>query len=113
MENSHIQWTDHTFNPWIGCTKVAPECKYCYAEEQQDHRYGRVKWGKGQPRSRTSENYWKQPIAWDKEASKFERRDKVFCASLADVFDEEVDDSWRNDLFALIDKTPNLDWLLL
>lgn len=113
MENSHIQWTHHTFNPWIGCTKVAPECKFCYAEEQQDHRYGRVKWGKGQPRSRTSEDYWKQPAKWDKEAEQSGIRRRVFCASLADVFDDEVSSYWRNDLFHEIRCTPHLDWLLL
>lgn len=113
MKNSAIQWTTHTFNPWIGCTKVAPECKNCYAEEQQDHRYGRVKWGKGQPRHRTSETYWKQPLKWNREAADSAERLRVFCASLADVFDEEVDVNWRLDLFSLISQTPNLDWLLL
>jgi len=111
MKNSLIQWTHHTFNPWIGCTKVAPECKNCYAEEQQDHRYGRVKWGKNHPRYRTSVNYWKQPFSWNKDANG--SRPRVFCASLADVFDEEVSDSWRDDLFDLIQQTSNLDWLLL
>jgi protein gp37 len=111
MKNSAIQWTHHTFNPWIGCAKVAPECKFCYAEEQQDHRYGRVKWGKGQPRSRTAASYWRQPLKWNEEAS--DERKRVFCASLADVFDEEVDSTWRHDLFHLILNTPNLDWLLL
>ncbi len=38
---------------------------------------------------------------------------RVFCASLADVFDNQVDPAWRSDLFELIKKTPNLDWLLL
>lgn len=44
-ENSKIEWTDHTFNPWIGCTKVSPACKNCYAERDFDHRYQKVKWG--------------------------------------------------------------------
>lgn len=42
-----------------------------------------------------------------------EARRRVFCASLADVFDNEVDAGWRRDLFVLIARTPNLDWLLL
>lgn len=113
MENSHIQWTDHTFNPWIGCTKVAPECKFCYAEEQQDHRYGRVKWGKGNPRHRTSKTYWLDPLKWNEEAKQSGIRRKVFCCSLADVFDSEIDYSWRLDLFELIESTGYLDWLLL
>jgi protein gp37 len=111
MKNSAIEWTDHTFNPWIGCTKVAPECKFCYAEEQQDHRYHRVKWGKAHPRHRTSTAYWKQPLSWNAMPSAY--RQRVFCASLADVFDEEVKNEWRDDLFDLIEKTRNLDWLIL
>jgi protein gp37 len=71
MTNSKIQWTDHTFNAWEGCTKVAPECKNCYAETLVDHRFHRAKWGKGQPRRRTSENLWKQPLAWNKTATGF------------------------------------------
>lgn len=66
MKDSAIQWTDNTFNPWEGCTKVAPECKNCYAETMVDKRFGRAKWGKGQPRRRTSESLWKQPLAWNK-----------------------------------------------
>lgn len=52
-ENSKIAWTDNTYNPWIGCSRVSPGCENCYAEFLMDHRYGRVKWGPGQPRSRT------------------------------------------------------------
>lgn len=40
-------------------------------------------------------------------------RARVFCASLADVFDNAVDPQWRFDLMRLIEQTPNLDWLLL
>lgn len=69
MKDSRIEWTDHTFNPWIGCTKVSPGCANCYAEAQ-DRRWGNDSWGPGKPRRRTSASYWKQPLAWDKEASK-------------------------------------------
>ena len=112
-ENSKIEWCDHTFNPWIGCTKVSDGCKNCYAERDMDIRRGRAKWGPGNPRSRTSEKYWKDPIKWNKKAKAAGRRDKVFCASLADVFDPEVPEQWRADLFGLILDTPHLDWLLL
>lgn len=113
MKESKIEWTTHTFNPWIGCTKVSPGCAHCYAETLMDTRYGRVKWGKGNPRSRTSVGNWKQPKRWDKEAAKLGERHRVFCASLADVFDSEVANEWRDDLWKLIEATPNLDWLLL
>lgn len=112
-ENSNIEWTDNTFNPWIGCTHVSEGCRFCYAEEMMDKRYGRVEWGKGKPRQRTSEANWKKPVQWNKAAEKAGIRTKVFCASLADVFDEEVPHEWRLDLWRLIERTPNLDWLLL
>lgn len=116
-ENSTIEWTDHTFNPWIGCTKVSPGCDHCYAEALMDVRHGRAKWGAGNPRARTAEANWRKPLAWNRNAAAFAeqhgRKQRVFCSSLADVFDNEVDPQWRVDLFALIDATPNLDWLLL
>lgn len=112
-ENSAIEWTDHTFNAWIGCTHVSPGCVHCYAETMMDSRYGKVSWGKGKPRMRTSVANWRKPLAWNKQAAKQGTRYRVFCSSLADVFDPEVDQQWRNDLWHLIDQTPNLDWLLL
>lgn len=112
-KDSAIEWTHHTFNPWVGCTKVSPGCKHCYAEHLMDTRLGRVNWGPGNPRSRTSEANWRKPLAWNRAAKEAGERHRVFCASLADVFDPEVDDEWRIDLFRLIFDTPHLDWLLL
>lgn len=112
-ENSKIEWTDHTFNPWIGCTKVGPGCDGCYAEAMMDHRYGKARWGAGEDRVRTSPANWRKPIQWNREAAGKGRSTFVFSASLADVFDNEVDDLWRYDLFRLIEATPNLTWLLL
>jgi protein gp37 len=112
-ENSKIEWTDHTFNPWMGCTKVSPACDGCYAEAMMDHRYGKVKWGPHGDRVRTAPSNWKQPIRWDKEAKAAGTRPRVFCGSLADVFDNQVPLEWRHDLFNLIQATPNLVWLLL
>lgn len=114
-ENSKIEWTDHTFNPWLGCTNVSPGCDRCYAESWSK-RSGLVKWGNN-PRKRTSEGYWRSPLKWQADAARFQakngRRQRVFCASLADVFDNQVEPNWRDDLFAMIDRTPSLDWLLL
>ncbi|CDN87365.1 Gp37Gp68 family protein [Hydrogenophaga intermedia] len=115
--NSKIEWTDHTFNPWIGCTKVSPACDHCYAERSTPSRTLGVAWGAGQPRRRTTPANWALPLRWNVHADTFMamhgRRQRVFCASLADVFDNEVPDAWRADLFTLIAATPNLDWLLL
>lgn len=116
-DRTEIAWADSTFNPWIGCTKVGPGCDCCYAEADFDLRRHRVKWGAGNPRSRTSPANWKKPLLWDRQHAEFfadhGRRRRVFCASLADVFDNEVPAEWRSDLFALIQETPNLDWLIL
>jgi protein gp37 len=118
-ENTAIEWTDHTFNPWEGCQKVGPGCDHCYAETRNARFAGgvAVNWGPGAPRRRTSAANWRKPLAWNGAHAAFfaqhGRRQRVFCASLADVFDNAVDPAWRRDLFALIAKTPNLDWLLL
>jgi protein gp37 len=110
-ENSTISWTDHTFNPWLGCTKVGPDCDHCYAETRMDTRFGRVRWGAGQQRRRTKD--WDEPRRWNRKATKTGYCPRVFCASLADVFDNEVDPSWRDDLWQLIRETPLLRWMLL
>ena len=112
-EQTAISWTDHTFNPWLGCSKVSPACQHCYAEAWAK-RSGLVKWGDSAERRRTSASYWRQPLKWNKEALIAGVRRRVFCASLADVF-EDRDEliPWRKDLFQLIAATRNLDWLLL
>lgn len=121
-EKSAISWTDATFNPWIGCTKVTPACDGCYAEALMDTRYHRVTWGQRKTetavasvgtRVRTSKANWRKPIAWNREAEAAGTRPRVFCASLADVFDNQVPPEWREDLFELIAATPHLTWLLL
>lgn len=116
-ENSKIEWTDHTWNPWIGCTKVGPPCDGCYAENLMANRYGRVVWGapgKGVgTRVRTSEGNWRKPFAWDRAAKASGERTFVFCASLADIFDNQVPAEWRADAFDVMRRTPHLTYLLL
>lgn len=108
----------YTFNPWLGCTKVSDGCKHCYAESLMDHRYGKVKWGPTGQRQRTSAANWRKPLQWNRQAeaqvSAGGRRPRVFCASLADVFEDNLQlVEWRDELFTMIEKTPYLDWLLL
>lgn len=131
-EYTKIQWCDHTFNPWIGCTKVSPGCANCYAETQDKHRkWTPDGWGKGKPRKRTSDANWAKPRAWNRaaedaiarikadigNASEYNEveyhRPRVFCASLADWLDEEAPIEWLAELLELIDATRELDWLLL
>ncbi len=111
-ENSKIEWCHHTFNAWTGCTKIGPGCDHCYAEGWAK-RSGIVQWGAGAERRRTSEANWRQPLKWNAEAERLGVRYRVFCASLADVFDNAVPVEWRRDLFDLIERTPHLDWLLV
>ncbi|WP_068312826.1 phage Gp37/Gp68 family protein [Polycladidibacter hongkongensis] len=113
-ENSKIEWCDHTFNPWIGCSKVSPACDNCYAEAY-DKRFGGERWGVHAPRRLTSDVNWERPLSWNRKAAKEGKRYRVFCASLADVFDNHssIQPEWRARLWELIERTPNLDWLLL
>lgn len=112
-KDSKIEWTHHTFNPWIGCVKVSPGCAHCYAEAQ-NKRWGRDLWGSAKPRQITSDAYWKQPHAWNADAEAAGERKRVFCASMADVFEDREDlIEQRARLWCLIAATPALDWLLL
>ncbi len=112
-ENTKIEWADHTFNPWIGCTKISPACDNCYAEEW-DGRFNEGKhWGPHAHRRRTSAQNWQKPLKWDAAAKSAGKKAFVFCASLADVFDNAASARDRDDLWHLIHKTPNLIWLLL
>ena len=111
--DSAIEWTDHTFNPWEGCQKVGPGCDNCYAEARDKRFTGGKHWGPGAPRRLTSAAKWRKPLAWNRDAAKTGTRPRVFCASLADVFDNAVPKLWRIALFGLILDTPHLDWLLL
>jgi len=114
-ENTKIEWCDHTFNPWEGCTKVGPGCDNCYAETRNARFAGglALNWGHGAPRRRTSAANWRKPLSWNAAHAEFfalhGRRQRVFCASLADVFDNEAPPQWRRDLFDVIELTPNLD----
>jgi protein gp37 len=111
--NSKIEWTTHTFNPWWGCTKVSEACKHCYAESWAK-RVGQDVWGPKAARRTFGESHWREPLRWNREAVNSPTRPRVFCASMADVF-EDRDEliPHRSRLFELVEATPNLDWLLL
>lgn len=115
-ENSGIEWTDHSWSPWIGCFKVSPGCAHCYAEEMMTRKSRWAgTWGPAvtTKRLRTSDAYWQEPLRWQRQAEAEGRRLRVF-PSLCDPFENNdglID--WRLDFFQLIRATPNLDWLLL
>jgi protein gp37 len=112
MGLSKIEWTDYTFNPWIGCMKVSEGCQHCYAEVY-GNRFG-VEWGPSGLRRRTSEGNWRKPLAWNEKANREGVTPRVFCASLADVFEgREETLPWLNDLLHLIARCSGMTWLLL
>lgn len=142
-KNTEIEWCDHTFNAWAGCSPVSTGCANCYAKTL-NHRYKWVTWGKDGTRHKFSQSYWKNPLKWNEETWKecpscgwrdcdalvmtIGRRDvcphcegelidtkqRVFASSLSDVFEDRPDVlEWRYELFSLILSTPNLDWLVL
>lgn len=113
-ENSSIQWTTHSFNSWVGCQKVGPGCDNCYAERDSKRFFSKkVLWGENAERLTLSENYWKQPIKWNKRAGETGIRERVFCSSMADVMDKNSPVGVRERLWDLIKATPNLDWLIV
>lgn len=112
-EKTSIAWCHATFNPWWGCTKISPGCKHCYAATF-DKRVGGDNWKPDGPRRFFGDKHWNEPVKWDRAAAKVGERRRVFCASMADVFEDRRDlDEHRARLWKLIETTPNLDWLLL
>lgn len=112
-KESGIAWTNATFNPWWGCVKVSEACDRCYAETWAKKMKSDV-WGKDAPRRFFGEKHWNEPRVWNRAAEKAGVRKRVFCASMADVFEKREElDPWREKLWKLIEETPWLDWLLL
>jgi protein gp37 len=112
-QQTGIEWTDHTFNPWWGCVRVSPACQHCYAETFAK-RTGNAVWGVEAPRRMFGDKHWREPAKWNRAAAAAGVRRKVFCASMADVFEDRPDLMGpRERLFRLIEATPMLDWLLL
>src|SRR5271167_714272 len=114
-EKTAISWTDHTFNPWWGCTRVSPGCVNCYAETFDKRVFGAegVHWGPGKPRRTFGDKHWNEPLRWNKKAREAGVYRKVFCASMADIFDVEAPTGERERLWDLIRSTDCLIWQLL
>jgi protein gp37 len=112
-EQTGIQWTTHTFNPWWGCSRVSPACAHCYADTLS-RRYGHQLWENGGRRRFLTDAHWKQPLRWNRAAEDAGERRRVFCASMADVFEDHPElEPWRVRLWPLIEQTPWLEWQLL
>jgi len=112
-DQTAIAWTDHTFNVAWGCTKVSPGCKHCYAEEQSK-RFGDDVWGPGRERKTFGADHWARPLTWNRAAERESRRHRVFSSSMADIWeDHPTITRERERLWAMIRRTPCLDWQLL
>jgi len=106
MKNSNIGWTHHTFNPWVGCDKVAPECAHCYIDRSLI-RQGREPWG-----NLYLTKTWNQPFIWEKELKIANRYARVFTCSLSDFFHVDAD-AWRPEVWEIVKRTPHLIYLVL
>jgi protein gp37 len=112
MKNSGISWCDHSHSWWLGCTKISPGCDECYAEDEEQDRFKRVKWG-NHPRIRTSPPYWRKPVAWNREAARLGIRYRVFANHLSDFFDNRAHPDWREEAWDYTRDCRYLGWLLL
>lgn len=106
-EHTGILWTDHSFNGWWGCTRVSPGCENCYAETF-DKRVGGDHWGPGKMRRVFGEKHWNEPLKWNRKAQADGVIRKMFCFSMADIFDEEAPAGERDRFWELCRATPFL-----
>lgn len=112
-EKTIIAWTNHTWNLAWGCSKISPGCKNCYADDLSA-RYGWNVWGPSEPRRTFGDKHWAEPIKWNSAAATRRVRERVFCSSMCDNFeDHPTITAELFKLWPLIRSTPWLDWQLL
>ncbi len=109
-----ISWCHRTFNPWWGCLQLSPACTKCYAKMLDIWLHAGAHWGPSGDRMFFGDQHWRLPLRWNRAASRAGVRHRVFCASMADVFEDRPELApHRDHLWQLIDQCRNLDWLLL
>lgn len=119
-KNSGIEWTEHTFNPWWGCTKVSAGCTNCYAETWAKRTGGPGIWGADAGRRFFKPKHFNDPTRWNRKAQQAGEYARVMCGSMCDIFevhqDPEVNaemDKARAKVWDLIALTENLIWILV
>lgn len=112
-EQTIIAWTDHTFNPWMGCVKVSEGCRNCYAADLTKNRMGLSLWGRVAPRQITKAP-WINVKKWNEAAGYAGVRKKVFVGSLMDWAEDRADlDEPRRRMWGVIRESQNLIFQLL
>jgi protein gp37 len=93
MANTRIEWTEKTWNPITGCTKISEGCKHCYAERMSKRLAGRCGYDKDEPFKVTLHpDKLDEPLRWRKPS-------KIFVCSMGDLFHEDVPFSWITEVF--------------
>ena len=111
---SHIEYVQHTVNPWWGCVPVSPGCDHCYAERDAARfQPGAPLWGTDAVYREFGDAHWREPVRWNRAAERAGTPARVLCASMADWADLRGPAAARERLWALIRATPWLHWLLL
>jgi protein gp37 len=104
-EKTTISWTEHTWNPWVGCTKISPGCKNCYMFRDRERFHL-------DPRQAVRTKTWKDPQRWQKAAEAAGRQEQVFTCSWSDWFHQDADD-WRPEAWEVVRHCPNLIFQIL
>lgn len=105
-ENSKIEWTDHTWNPWMGCHKISEGCRNCYMFRE------RRRYGKDPEVVVRSKTRFYDPLKWEKKAALTGERKFVFACSWSDWFIEEADPI-RDEAWEIVKATPHLTYQIL
>jgi len=100
MNKSKIEWTEKTWNPMAGCTKISPGCKHCYAESMAKRLQGiGVKGYENGFKLTLMPNRLEEPV-------KVKQPTKFFVNSMSDLFHEDVPFEYIDKVFSTIRNTP-------
>jgi protein gp37 len=105
-DTTKISWTDHTWNPWHGCTKISPGCAHCYMYTAKE------RYGQDPSIVRRSKSTFRDPLRWEEEAEAKGVKQRVFTCSWSDFFHETAD-PWRAEAWEIIRRCPNLHFQIL
>lgn len=107
MKTTKIEWTDKTWNPITGCTKVSAGCMNCYAEVMSIRlkAMGTDKYKNGFSLT-LHEEYLSEPLKWKKPHT-------IFVCSMSDIFHEKVPFEFVDKIIDIIKQTPQHNYQIL